>query len=552
MQKGLPLFLLFAVYFTARLSAQTSPHSYDVHSFGAKGDGVSIDTDAINHAIIAAHEAGGGVVIFTSGVYASFSIHLMSNVTLLLSEGSTLLAAEPGLSGRPGYDVPEANPFDRYQDFGHSHWHNSLIWGEDLENIAIVGPGRIYGRGLSRGVTHALRDLLPEERDRELILPEATNAPKPGSITAGSFGYPSVDDTMAEGVGNKAIALKNCHNVLLRDFSIYHGGHFGIYAYATDNLAVEHLAIDTNRDGMDIDSCVEVHISDCSVNAPWDDGICLKSCFAGGRKRPCENVTITNCNVSGYLEGTLLDGTRVRLYKGSQISTATGRIKFGTESNGGFKNVTVSNCTFDFCRGLALEIVDGGTMEDVSISNLTMRDIGNSAIYVRLGERNREPNTATGRIRRINISNVVASGVDPRFSSIVEGSPDHPIEDLSLSNIRIEYRGGGASADAAIVPPENPRAYPEPEALGTMPAYGLFVRHVRGMELQDVHFSYAAADARPAFVLQDVIGADLRHVRAAHEKGVPVLVLRNSSTITTRDVVDIPDLRLDHVEAGTY
>ena len=429
--------MLLAIAHTATHSARATPESYDVRKFGAKGDGVEIDTDAINRAIVAAHDAGGGTVEFTPGVYASYSIHLMSNVTLRLGEGATLLAAEPGPDGRPGYDSPETNPFDRYEDFGHSHWHNSLIWGENLQNIAIVGPGRIYGRGLSRGFSHSVRDLLPEERGRALVLPQAGNSPKPGSIESGPFGYPSVEDTMADGVGNKAIALKNCRNVLLRDFTIYHGGHFGIYAYATDNLTVENLTIDTNRDGIDVDSCVDVRISDCSVNSPWDDGICLKSCFAMGRKRPCENIAIANCNVSGYLEGTLIDGTRVKRYEGTETSGGTGRIKFGTESNGGFKNIAVSNCTFDYCRGLALEIVDGGSLEDVSISNITMRDIGNSAIYVRLGERNREPNTPTGRIRRVNITNVVASGVDPRFSSIIEGSPGHPIEDLTLSNIRI-------------------------------------------------------------------------------------------------------------------
>jgi len=552
MKSYLPLLAFLAASCTAAIPTPYSLNAYDVRQYGAKGDGTTIDTDAINQAIAAAHEAGGGTVSFSPGTYLSFSVHLQSNVTLYLGEGATLLAGEPGLSGKPGYDLPEPNASDPYEDFGHSHWHNSLIWGENLENIGITGPGRIYGRGLSRGFTHAVRDLLPEERGHGVTLPEATNAAKPGSIMSGPFGYPSVEDTMADGVGNKAIALKNCRNVLLRDFTIYHGGHFGILAIATDNLTVDNLRIDTNRDGIDIDCCVNVHVSNCSVNSPWDDGICLKSCFALGRKRACENITITNCHVSGYLEGTMLDGTRLKQYAGTEVSGGTGRIKFGTESNGGYKNVTVSNCTFDFCRGLALEIVDGGTMEDVTVSNLAMRDIGNSAIYVRLGERNREPHTPNGRIRRINISNVVASNVDPRFSSIIEGSVDQPIEDLTLSNIRIAYRGGGTAQDAAIQPQENTHTYPEPESHGTMPAYGFFIRHVKNIELSDLHLGYLSTDLRPAFVLQDVIGADFRHVLAAHEKGVPVLVLKQSAAITTQDVRDVADLHRDQAAAESY
>ena len=127
----------------------------------------------------------------------------------------------------------------------------------------------------------------------------------------------------------------------------------------------------------------------------------------------------------------------------------------------------------------------------------------------------------------------------------MEGSPSHPIEDLTMSNIRIEYRGGGTPSDAAIMPQEDPHAYPEPERHGKMPAYGLFARHVRGIELHDIHFSYSVADSRPAIVLQDVIGAGFRHVLAAHEKGVPVLVLGKSGAVTTQDVSDVPDLRLD-------
>ena len=158
------------------------------------------------------------------------------------------------------------------------------------------------------------------------------------------------------GVGNKSISLKNCHNVLLRDFSILHGGHFGILATGIDNFTLDNLKIDTNRDGMDVDCCRNVRISNCYVNSPWDDGICLKADHALGSSKQTEFVTITNCYVSGcWEEGTMLDGTYKKFAPDVRGVSRTGRIKFGTESDGGFRNITISNCVFEGCQGLALE-----------------------------------------------------------------------------------------------------------------------------------------------------------------------------------------------------
>src|SRR5215510_13772929 len=355
-------------------SGQTST-IFDVRTFGAKGDGKTIDTPAINKAIETASAAGGGIVHFSAGTYPCFSIHLKNKVTVYLDQGATILAAESGAAGQ--YDPAEPNQWDKFQDYGHSHWHNSLIWGEGVENVSILGPGMIWGRGLSRG------------SGKE---------------------QPKAEDP---GVGNKAISLKNCRNVTLRDFSILHGGHFGILALATDNFTIDNLTIDTNRDGIDIDCCRNVRVSNCSVNSPWDDGICLKSSFGLGYARATEMVTITNCFVSGFLEGSLLDATYQRKPARENVRP-TGRIKFGTESNGGFKNITISNCVFDYCRGLALETVDGGLLEDVTITNITMREISNSPIFMRLGNRMRGPGGApVGELRRVTVSNVVVFNAEP-------------------------------------------------------------------------------------------------------------------------------------------
>jgi polygalacturonase len=482
---------------------------YDVKAFGATGDGKALDTAAINKAIEAAAAAGGGVVLFPAGTYLCHSIHLKSNITLYLGSGATILAADSPASGHDGYDPPDTLAWDKYQDYGHSHWHNSLIWGEGIENLFIIGPGRIWGKGLSRG-----------EGDKPL----------------------------APGVGNKSISLKNCHNVTLRDFSMLHGGHFAILATGVDNLTIDNLLIDTNRDGMDIDCCRNVRVSNCSVNSPWDDAICLKSSYGLGFARATDHVTISNCYVTGgYEEGTLLDATFKPI--GLDKAPRNGRIKFGTESNGGFRNITVSNCVIEDCRGIALETVDGGLLEDISISNITMRGVTDVPLFIRLGRRMRGPEgTPVGQLRRVNISNIVSSHGSSRQACLITGIPGHPIEDLKLSNVVILHEGGGTKEDAATEPPENETDYPDPNRFGPMPAHGFYIRHVKRLDISDIVVKYVKEDLRPGFVLEDVHGADFIHVKSAQAAGVPTFSLKNVSDFSIYLSRPIPDSHLEKVE----
>jgi len=536
------LALLFSTAPPATRSTRAAEATvYNVKSYGATGDGKLLDTQAINKAIDAAAAAGGGTVYFPAGNYLSVSIHLKSNIGLYLDQGAKIIAADTTNDAK--YDSPEPNQWEAYQDFGHTHWHNSLIWGENLTNVSIAGPGMIWGKGLVRTGNQSRT-----QQQNDALNANRANEPKT------PFGYPNPRDAVEPGWGNKSIALKNCRNVLIRDITILHGGHFAILATGVDNLTIDNIKIDTNRDGIDVDACKNVRISNCTVNSPFDDGICPKSSFALGYARATENVTITNCQVSGYDEGTLLDGTFKRDYRAANGTfSPTGRIKFGTESNGGFKNITIDNCVFDYCRGLALESVDGALLEDVAISNITMRDISNCPIFLRLGSRMRGPSgPPVGELRRVKISNIVVYNAEPRYASLISGIPNHDIQDVTLDNIRIYYRGGGTKAQAALQPPEKEADYPEPTMFGEIPAYGFFIRHVNGLEMNGVSVSYLKDELRAPFMLADAKSVELRNIKAPHGPDIPSFILKNVEDFSLQQSWPLTDMRLKKVTSQQF
>jgi hypothetical protein len=376
-----------------------------------------------------------------------------------------------------------------------------LFYGEGLEDVSIVGPGMIWGRGLSHGS-------------------------KPGSIRgAGNKSFTAEQ----AGVGNKSIALKNCHNVLLRDFSILKGGHFALLATGVDNLTIDNLLIDTDRDGFDIDCCRNVRVSNCTVNSPWDDAICPKSSFALGYARPTDNVTITNCFVSGTYElGSVIAGTWKKFADDAKVPR-NGRIKCGTESNGGFRNIAITNCVCEGSKGIALETSDGAWLEDVAISNITLRDTVDAPLFLRLNARNRGPKETMrpGTLRRVMISNVVSHNSASSTASIFSGIAENAIEDVKLSNCYFGHKGlpkdaligwGERSKPMpdwkTIVVPELESDYPELLRFGPTPANGFFIRHLKHLEMSHVEIAPETADARPAFWLEDVERADFFAITA--------------------------------------
>lgn len=472
------------------------PHLFDIRSFGARGDGRALDTDAINAAIGQAARTGGTVLI-PAGRFLCFSIRLASGVTLLLSEGAVLEAADP--ARHPGaYDPPEEAHGELYQDFGHSHWCNSLIWGIDLADVVIAGPGRIEGTGLTRDGPGARWRRDTGERPLSMA-----------GMSAAEIRALEPDAAEMIGRGNKAIALKNCRRVTLSGFTIARGGHFAVLATGVEDLLIERLAIDTDRDGIDLDCVRRARVRGCRVNTPNDDGIVLKSSYALGEAIACDDVVIEDCTVSGYDPGTMLDGSLGRTQQiAPDRDRVTGRIKLGTESNGGFRNVVIRDCRFERSRGLAIETVDGGVIENVAVSGLTMREVTTAPLFLRLGDRRRgPPETGIGAIRGVSIEDVEATGIDYRFAATIAGLPGARIEDVVLKRVDLTYAGGGAAADAARRPPLLPDAYPEPSMFGITPAWGLWVRHAAGVELRDVRLATERPDERPPILTE---GAEIR------------------------------------------
>ncbi len=491
--------------------------TFNVRTYGATGDGKTLDTPAVNRAIEAVAMAGGGTLVFPAGTYVCFTIRLRSNVELYLSPGCIILAADsPKPDETSGYNGGAYDPagpaqaWEAYQDYGHNHWANSLVYGEDLSNISIIGPGLIHGRGLSYG-----------------------QGVKVGAKPHPLQGPGAQFRAEQAGVGNKAIALKNCHNVTLRDFSVLKGGHFALLATGVDNLTIDNLLIDTDRDGMDIDCCRNVRISNCTVNSPWDDGICPKSSYALGYPRPTENLTIANCYVTGTYElGSVVAGTWKKFSDDARVARQ-GRIKCGTESNGGFRNITITGNVIEGSKGIALESSDGALIEDIVVSNITMRDIVDAPLFLRLNRRNRGPRDTMrpGTLKRVSISNIVSHNSASPTASVLSGIAENLIEDVKVSNCFFGHQGlpamalEGFGATPTPMPdwrtlhvPENETGYPELLFFGPTACHGFFVRHLKNLDMSHVEIAPANPEPRPAFWLEDVHRADFFAITAPQQQ----------------------------------
>lgn len=454
---------------------------YDVRDYGAVGDGHKIDSPAINAAIeqAALDDDKGSVVVLRGGTFLCYSIRLKSGITLRIEHDAVLKAAPP--TDTQGFDEAEPRNDTLYQDFGHSHWHNSLIWGEGLHDVTLEGHGLIDGTGvLTRG------------RQRK--------------------------SSSGQTIANKALALRDCQRVSIHGVRFRECGHFAMLLTGVDDLLIDGVTADTNRDGLDIDCCQRVTIRGCRVNTVNDDAIVLKCSYAIGWAKPTEHVLIEDCHVSGYDVGTLLDGTcTVNTLTAPDGDGPTGRIKLGTESNGGFRHIEIRNCTFTHCRGLALETVDGAPMEHINVHHIKMTNICNSPIYIRLGNRMRAPEGFRhSTARDIRISHVDVDNADSRYACLIVGTEGNRIRNVRFSDINIRYLGGLTLSDVKNQRNSNPfffsdkggkavinqywekDGYPEPSAHGIQPAWGLSISHAEYLRLKNIHLETIRYDERQA------------------------------------------------------
>jgi polygalacturonase len=423
----------------AMQSAPGRKDSFNVREHGAAGNGVRLDTKAIQAAIDACAQSGGGAVYFPAGTYLTGTLFLKSGVRLYLETGATLLGSK-NLK-----DYPETVPALR--SYTDTYTDKSMIYGENLQDIGIEGGGVIDGQGASFQGPYKVRPYM--------------------------------------------MRFVRCHNVAVSGVVIRNSPMWVQHYLACDDVDIRgitvHSLVNRNNDGIDIDCCQRVRISDCNISS-GDDAIVLKSTSA----RPTTDVTITNC----------------------VLSTRCNALKMGTESNGGFENITISNCSIYDTRlaGIALEIVDGGLMDGIAISNIAMRNV-ECPIFIRLGNRARPfeeggPRPGVGKMRNVLLSNVEAIGAN-NVGCAIAGIPGHNIENVTLDNVRLSFAGGGIRQQAEAEAPENADRYPEYKMFGVLSAYAFYCRHVRGLSLRNVRTTFLSADARPALVCDEIEGLDI-------------------------------------------
>lgn len=449
------LFVLIIFSFCTAITL--SAKEYNITSYGAKSDTTILSTRAIQAAIDDCSGNLGGKVIIPAGNYLTGTLYFKSNVTIHLEQGAVLYG-----STRLA-DYPENLP--DYTFYRKGEVKRALIYAENCSDIALEGEGMINGQG-------------------------------------GTFLVPKGSKLNSYSVRPYLIWMIQCRNVRTEGIKLRNSALWMQHYLACDQLYIHNIDVfnhcNKNNDMIDLDGCHDVRISDC-IGDSDDDGITLKSTSA----RANENIVITNCLLSSHCNA----------------------LKMGTESNGGFRNVVVSNLVIRPSvvtdksiggsphghTGIALELVDGGTLDGVVISNVHI-DGPDCPIFIRLGNRARpwfegQKIDKVGVLQNISISNVIATNAKKMGCSIT-GIPGNPVQNITLSHISIEFDGGGTIADFKREIPEEEKAYPEADMFGQLPSYGFFIRHVQNIRFSDLEQKTKSADLRPALLLSDVKNGD--------------------------------------------
>lgn len=492
-------FVLVLAFAAINVSAQTK--AYNIKKYGAISDGITNNTVAIQKAIDEASAKGGGVVVIPAGRFVTGVIDIKSDVELHLANGAVLL----GSPIRADYGEGKAS---------------ALIVATGAHHIAITGHGMIDGQGekLIKDIYVRLR--AGTLRDTEWKIPNPWHQTRP-----------------AEENRPKLIEFKNCDDIKVKQITLKNGLCWIQNYKSCSNLVVDSIRVESvtfwNNDGIDITDCKNARLTNSFFNAA-DDGICLKSEDPQGA---CENVYVANC----------------------KVRSSASAVKFGTASHGGFKKITVKNIiVYDtFRSAIALEVVDGATMEDITVDNIKATNTGN-AIFVRLGRRNQK--APVGKLHGIHISNItvdVPAGKpdvgynmegpfvrEPHnvFPSSIVGIPSGRIEDVTLENITINYSVSAnkaiafVSKDSVEKVPEQVKNYPEFSMFGELPAWGFYIRHADGIKIKNMKLLCKGIDYRPALVADDVNGLDLNGITIPRVPAQPALVTNKVTGLNSQRI----------------
>ena len=425
----------------------------NIKDYGAVGDGITLNTTAIQKAIDACTNSGGGKVIFPEGRFLSGTIALKNNVTLQFQKGSVLLGST---------DINDYQNLDPFvEGLGISvGW--ALVVAVDVKNIGIEGEGIIDGQGSALKAKQILTDTRPE----------------------------------GQRWGRRPFLLRivRCDGIKLNGITLHYSAAWTSHYFQSRHISISNIKIVSvgvaHNDGIDIDGCQDVEIKDSDVES-GDDAVCFKTTSS---KMPCSRIVIS----------------------GMRLKSNQGAIKMGTESMAAFEHIKISNCHIYNTSngGIKLLTVDGAHLHDIDISDITMVEV-KTPILIRLGSRlsvfrkDQDTQQQTGILEDVTIRNVKAKAADnaqlmPPSGILITGIPGHNIKNLKLENIEIQLAGGGTAANSRQVVPEATDKYPEVKTFGPIiPAYGIWARHVEGLKLNNIRFTIGNNDLRPVFVCED-------------------------------------------------
>jgi polygalacturonase len=445
---------------------------FNVRDFGATGNGLTNDTPAINKAIEKCSGSGGGDVVFPAGTYSAASIHLQSNVRFVLDQDAVITGADGG------YDAPEPNEFDKYQDYGHSHFRNALMWGENIENFAIIG-GKVNGGHIIQGD--------PKGRD----------------------------------IGDKVVSIKVGKNLLFKDVTHQTGGHFVYLLNDCENITFTNIVIKKSRDAVDLMGCRNVQISGCHFTGCSDDTIGVKSDYALGRRILSENIYVWDCYFESGCNG----------------------LQFGSETAGDFRNINFWNIRIALAMkaGIGITCNDSAIIENVNYRDITISKAA-SPIFMLITDRLRtgEKGAKVGAIRNVKLSNITITDVvagrnhGPASAATISGRPDAKLENITLQNVKITYKGGSKAEEASVVPPY-PREKYQPNGFGPRPASGFYIRHVKDLTFRNVEVAFESPDPKSPLVASDVDGFVLDGFKSQVSEGVKPAQFENVKRLSVKN-----------------